>query len=165
MPTPKVNSWLGWPIFTVNRRPRCPREEEEEGNDEEEEEEDDDFEWLSCSTLPFWRLMPKGEWSYLFMCLWNNELNFIVFEFGTWVVITLNFVCVRLCELEKFGCVFVMVYSAFYLLRTLYARLKNCVKSVFSLLCWSPECPEIFPEFPAFPDSPDLARRLRTSQH
>jgi hypothetical protein len=28
----------------------------------------------------FWRLMPKGEWSYLFMCLWNNEL---VFVFGT----------------------------------------------------------------------------------
>jgi hypothetical protein len=39
--------------------------------------------------------------------LWNNELVF-VFEFGTWLVITLNFVCVRLCELEKFGCVLVM---------------------------------------------------------
>jgi hypothetical protein len=68
------------------------------------------------------------------MCLWNNELVF-EFEFGTWLVITLNFVCVRLCELEKFGCVFVMFSPAFYLLRTVYARLKNCVMSVFLLLC------------------------------
>jgi hypothetical protein len=51
----------------------------------------------------------------------NNEL---VFEFGTWFVITLNFVCVRLCELETFGCVLVMFFSAFSLLRTVYARLK-----------------------------------------
>jgi hypothetical protein len=36
-------------------------------------------------------------------------MNYIVFvfEFGTWLVITLNFVRVRLCELEKFGCVLV----------------------------------------------------------
>jgi hypothetical protein len=68
------------------------------------------------------------------MCLWNNELVF-EFEFGTWLVITLNFVCVRLCELEKFGCVLVMFFSTFYLLRTVYARLKNCVMSVFLLLC------------------------------
>jgi hypothetical protein len=30
---------------------------------------------------------------------------------------------------------FVMIFSAFYLPRTIYARLKICVKSVFSLLC------------------------------
>jgi hypothetical protein len=68
------------------------------------------------------------------MCLWNNELVF-EFEFGTWLVITLNFVCVRLCELEKFGCVLVMFFSAFYLLRTVNARLKNYVMSVFLLFC------------------------------
>jgi hypothetical protein len=55
------------------------------------------------------------------VCLWNNEL---VFEFGTWLAITLNFVCVRLCEIEKVGCVLVMLFSAFYLLRIVYARLK-----------------------------------------
>jgi hypothetical protein len=56
------------------------------------------------------------------LVVWNNEL---VFEFGTWLVITLNFVCVRLCELEKVGCVLVMFFSAFYLLRTVYDRLKT----------------------------------------
>jgi hypothetical protein len=67
------------------------------------------------------------------MCLWNNELVF-EFEFGTWLVITLNFICVSLCELEKFGCVLAMIFSTFYLLMTVYARLKNCVMPVFLLL-------------------------------
>jgi hypothetical protein len=63
-------------------------------------------------------------------------MNFIVFvfEFGTWLVITLNFICVRLCELEKFGCVLVMIFFAFYHLKTVYARLKTCVKAVLFLL-------------------------------
>jgi hypothetical protein len=39
--------------------------------------------------------------------------------------------CVRLCELETFGCVLVMFYS----LRMIYARLKICENSVFSLVC------------------------------
>jgi hypothetical protein len=84
---------------------------------------------------PFLALDAKGGVNLSIYVLWNNELNFIVFEFGTWLVITLIFVCVRLCELEKFGCVLVMIYSAFYLLRKVYARLKNCMKSVFFLLC------------------------------
>jgi hypothetical protein len=69
------------------------------------------------------------------MRLWNNELVAFEFKFETWLVITLNFVCVRLRELEIFGCVLVMSFSAFYLLRTAYARLQNCVLSVFLLLC------------------------------
>jgi hypothetical protein len=68
------------------------------------------------------------------MCYGTMNFIVFVFEFGTWLVITLNFVCVRLCELEKFGCVLVMIFSAFYLLRTVYARLKTCVKSVLFLL-------------------------------
>jgi hypothetical protein len=112
-----------------------------------------------------------GAWSqrgseviYLCAC---GTMNFIVFvfQFGTCLVITLNLVCVRLCELEKFGCVLAMIFFAFYHLRTAYARLKTCVKAVLFLLYWSPECPDFFPEFPDFPDSPDLARRLRTFQH
>jgi hypothetical protein len=50
------------------------------------------------------------------------------------LVITLNFVRVRLCELEKFGCVLVMIFFAFYHLRTVYARLKTCVNVVLFLL-------------------------------
>jgi hypothetical protein len=34
-------------------------------------------------------LMPKGEWTYR-LCVWNNELELLVFEFGNWLVITLN---------------------------------------------------------------------------
>jgi hypothetical protein len=72
-----------------------------------------------------------------------------------------NFVCVRLCELEKFGCVLVMIYSAFYLLRTVYARLKNCMKSVFFCCAedrrvrrfsWSFR---IFRTFRTWPETPD----------
>jgi hypothetical protein len=70
----------------------------------------------------------------IYVCLWNNELYCIELIWNL-ACNNFNFVCVRLCELEKFGCVLVMIFSAFYLLRTVYARLKNCVMFVFLLLC------------------------------
>jgi hypothetical protein len=42
--------------------------------------------------------------------------------------------CVRLCELETYGCVLVVILSVFYFLRMLYARLKIFDECYFSLV-------------------------------
>jgi hypothetical protein len=106
----------------------------------------------------------------------KGAVNLSIYVFGTmnlifmhlnleiWLVITLNsYVCKTMWAWDIWLCVCDDLLC-FYLLRMFYARLKNCVKSVFSLMCWKPGESGDFPGVSGFPghsglspDSPDFS--------
>jgi hypothetical protein len=65
----EIKSHLGLPTDPYHELPTFDypfaewdtQDEEEEQEEEEEEDNEEEEEGFSCSTLPFWCLMPKGE--------------------------------------------------------------------------------------------------------
>jgi hypothetical protein len=100
----------------------------------------------------------------IYLCVWTMNLIFMYLNLELWLVITLNsYVCETMWAWDIWLCACDdLLY--FFFLRMLYDRLKNYVKSVFSLKCWKPGEFGDFPGVSGFsghsgvsPDSPDFS--------